>query len=78
MDSPVVIRGTFANQVFIPEGPLPKIEGRAELIVYEQPAEGVADSRPSIFDCFGRATRLRSAEDLDAQLEEERASWDDK
>jgi hypothetical protein len=77
MDTPVVIRGTFTNQVFVPEGPLPKIEGRAELIVYEQPAQEPADTRPSIFDCFGKAKRLRSAEDIDAQLEEERASWDD-
>jgi hypothetical protein len=77
MDSPVIIRGTFCNQVFIPEGPLPNIEGRAELVVYEQPAEQIAEPRPSIFDCFGKAEHLRSAEDLDAQLEEERASWDD-
>jgi hypothetical protein len=77
MESPVVIRGTFTNQVFVPEGPLPKVEGRAELIVYEQlTTEETADERPSIFDCFGKAERLRSAEDLDAQLEEERASWD--
>jgi hypothetical protein len=77
MESPVVIRGTFANQVFIPEGPMPKIEGPAELIVYERPADEHAESRPSIFDCFGKAAHLRSAADIDAQLEEERASWDE-
>ena len=78
MDSPVIIRGTFTNQVFVPEGAVPKVEGRAELLVYEQPSERMAVRRPSIYDCFGKAKRLRSAEDIDAQIEEERASWDDK
>jgi hypothetical protein len=32
-------------------------------------------NRPSIFDAFGKATHPRTAEDLDAQLAEERASW---
>jgi hypothetical protein len=32
---------------------------------------------PSIFDAFGKATQPRTAEDLDAQLAEERASWGD-
>ena len=78
MESPVIIRGTFTNQVFVPEGPLPKIEGRAELIVYEHARAQDADDRvrrSSI--CFGKAKRLRSAEDLDAQLKAERDSWDD-
>jgi hypothetical protein len=77
MESPVIIRGTFTNQVFVPEGPLPQIAGRAELIVYEQSPEVIADPRPSIYDCFGKAKRLRSAEDIDAQFEEERNSWDE-
>ncbi len=77
MDSPVVIRGTFLNQVFIPDGPLPEIKGRAELIVYQQLADETADERPSIFDVFGKAPQLRSAEDIDAQLRAERDSWDD-
>ena len=33
--------------------------------------------RPSIHDAFGKAKQQRTAEDLDAQLEEERAAWDD-
>ena len=74
---PIVVRGTFSNHVFVPDGPLPEIEGRAELIVYSQPKEVRTASRPSIYDVLGKAKRLRSAEDIDAQLEEERASWDD-
>ena len=77
MESPVVIRGTFTNQVFVPEGPLPKVEGRAELIVYEA-AESQDEDDASLFDLFGKAPQLRTAEDLDAQLRAERDSWDDK
>jgi hypothetical protein len=78
MESPVIIRGTFANQVFIPEGPMPEIEGRAELIVYEQPPVSDQDDDASLFDLFGKAPQLRSAEELDAQLKAERDSWDDE
>jgi hypothetical protein len=74
MESPVVIRGTFANRAFVPEGPLPEAEGPAELIVYVQSA----GQPPSIYDAFGKAKRPRTAEDLDAQLQHERASWDDE
>jgi hypothetical protein len=69
---PVIIRGTFFNQTFVPAGPLPAAEGPAELIVHVQSPK---DARPSIYDAFGKARQPRTAEDLDAQLKEERASW---
>jgi hypothetical protein len=74
MGAPVIIRGIFSNKVFVPTDPLPEAEGPAELIVHTQPP---ATARPSIYDAFGKARRLRTAEDLDAQLEEERAAWGD-
>ncbi len=77
MDTPVIIRGTFTNQVFVPEGPMPKVEGRAELIVYEPVPDAEEDDDSSLFDLFGKAPQLRSAEDLDARLRAERDSWDD-
>ena len=75
MDSPasVIIRGTFSNKTFVPTDPLPEAEGPAELIVH---VKSPTDARPSIYDAFGKAKELRTAEDLDAQLEEERAAWD--
>ena len=75
MDSPppVIIRGTFSNKVFVPADPLPEAEGPAELIVHVRSSK---DIRPSIYDAFGKAKGPRTAEDLDAQLEEERAAWD--
>lgn len=78
MDSAVVIRGTFVNKAFVPEGPLPEVEGRAELIVYVPLPPSVAQARPSIYDVFGKAEHLRSAQELDAQLEEERSAWGDR
>jgi hypothetical protein len=77
MGLPVVIRGTFSHRVFVPEEPLPEIEGRAELLVYAQTPVEAAFQRPSILDVLGKAKRLRSAADLDAQLEDERDSWGD-
>lgn len=71
---PVVIRGMFSNKTFVPTEPLPEAEGPAELVVHtvspnEQPH--------SIYEVFGAAEHLRTAEDLDAQLAEERAVWGD-
>jgi hypothetical protein len=78
MDSPLIIRGTFSNKTFVPTDPLPEAEGPAELIVYAQTVAEGSSERPSIFDVFGKAKRLRSAADIDAQLAEERASWGDE
>ncbi len=74
MDSPVIIRGTFFNKTFVPTDPLPDPEGPAELIVH---AESAKEPKHSIFDAFGTAEHLRTAEELDAQLAEERAAWGD-
>ncbi len=74
MDSPVVIRGTFFNKTFVPTDPLPEAEGPAELIVHTTLSK---EPRHSIYDAFGTAEHHRTAEDLDAQLAEERAAWGD-
>jgi hypothetical protein len=74
MDSPVIIRGVFSNKVFVPTDPLPEAEGPAELIVHTQPPRTPGHS---IYEAFGKAAHPRTAEDLDAQLAEERASWGD-
>jgi hypothetical protein len=74
MDAQVVIRGTFCNKTFVPAEPLPEAEGPAELIVHTRNPDSV---RPSIYDAFGKAEQQRTAEDLDAQLAEERAAWGD-
>jgi len=78
MELPVVVRGTFANKAFLPEEPLPDVEGRAELIIHVHRSEESPGTPSSILDVLGKAERLRSAEDLDAQLEEERSAWGDE
>lgn len=78
MDTPLVIRGHFSHQAFVPDQPLPDIEGPAELIVYP-PAPVVRKAKGhSMFSVFGKAAQLRTAEDIDAQIAEERRSWDEE
>jgi hypothetical protein len=74
MDSPVIIRGVFSNKVFVPTDPLPEANGPAELVVHVGVPQ---ENRPSIYEVFGKAEHLRTAEDLDIQLAEERAAWGD-
>ena len=50
-------------------------EEHRRLVGESEPATG---PRHSISEAFGRAKNLRTAEDLDAQLAEERAAWDDE
>jgi hypothetical protein len=76
MNHAIVVRGHYSGQVFVPSEPLPETEGPAELIVFPQ-VQGAARPGGSIFDLFGKAARLRSAEDIDAQIREEREAWDD-
>jgi hypothetical protein len=71
MSEPLVVRGRYSGHAFIPDGPLPDAEGPAELIITPQ-APLVARSA---FESFGKAPRLRSAEDIAAQLREERDAW---
>ena len=70
-----VIRGRYVGQTFIPEEPLPVTEGTAELIVFPAGQPLASPSAGSIFDLFGTAATLRTAQDIEAQIQEERASW---
>jgi hypothetical protein len=75
MHQAIVVRGSYVGQAFIPDEPLPLVEGAAELIVF--PRTNVESRTPavSIFELFGKAPILRSAEDIAAQLREERQAW---
>ena len=64
----------FSTRPSCPRTRCPTAEGPAELIVHAQLPK---EQRHSIFDAFGTAEYLRTAEDLDAQLAEERAAWGD-
>ena len=73
MSDAVVIRGRYVNRTFVPDEPLPAVEGMAELIVI--PTKPPAAKTGSIFDHFGKAPVLRSREDIEAQIKEERDEW---
>ena len=75
MNNAIVVRGRYAGQTFIAGEPLPAVEGAAELIVFPE-ATTPASQPTSIFDLFGKAPVLRSAEDIEAHLREEREAWD--
>ena len=77
MNHAIVVRGHYSGQVFIPSEPMPETEGPAELIVFPQP-QTAPPPGGSIFDLFGKAERLRSAEDIDAQIQEEREAWNNE
>jgi hypothetical protein len=75
MESALVIHGTFANKTFVPDKPVPEVQGRADLIVY--PESAAVSAKVSVFELCGKAPVLRLGEDIDAQVEEERRAWDD-
>ena len=72
MRETLILRGRYVDHPFIPEGELPDAEGAAELIITPK-----SPSSPplSVFDLFGKAARLRSAEEIAAQIQAERNEW---
>ena len=78
MDAAIVIHGIISAKQFISDEPMPDVEGPAELIVYAKGETREEVPRVSIFDLFGKAEHLRSAEDIDAQIREEREAWGDR
>jgi hypothetical protein len=74
MDQTLIVRGRYAGRTFIPDGPMPDAEGRAELII----TPGSPRPRGSVADAFGAAPVLRSGDDILAQVRAERDEWGDR
>ena len=74
MDQPLIVRGRYAGRTFIPDDPWPDAEGAAELVITPTPPQ----ARGSIADAFGTAPRLRSGDDILAQVRAERDEWGDR
>jgi hypothetical protein len=72
MSQSLVIPGRYADHTFTPDGPLPDVEGKAELIIVQNPP-----TPTSIFDLIGKATHQRSADEIAAQIEKEHGEWGD-
>ena len=78
METALIIHGKIAEKQFISDEPMPDVEGPAELIVYPKHTPRREKPSVSIFDLFGKAEHLRSGEDIDAQIREEREAWGDR
>ena len=70
MSQVVVVHGRYVDHTFIPDGQLPNVEGAAELVITQS-----TPTQVSMFDLFGKAARLRTGEDIAAQVQEERNEW---
>jgi hypothetical protein len=73
-----VIHGKVVDHQFITEEPIPNFGPSADLIVYVPPAKENAVAPASMFELFGKSPVLRSAEDIDRQIRQERQSWNDR
>ena len=68
MSQAVIVHGRYAGRTFIPDGPLPDTEGDAELVI----TPTVPGSNRSIADAFGRASVLRSGDEILAGVRADR------
>ena len=79
MDTTIMIHGMISEKQFISDEPMPDVEGPAELIVHPKDAAKPIFPGKSMFEFFGKAPQLRSAEDIDAQVrEKDREAWGDR
>ena len=68
MGTALIIHGKITEKRFVSDEPMPDVEGPAELIVYPKGAAPQVPKGRSMFEFFGKAPQLRSAEDIDAQV----------
>jgi hypothetical protein len=70
----LIVHGHYVDRTFIPDSSLPDAEGTAELVIT------LAAPRPtgSIAEAFGTATKLRSEQEILAQLRSDRDEWGDR
>jgi hypothetical protein len=71
MNQAVIVHGRYVGRTFIPDTPLPDTEGDAELVI----TPTVSRSNRSIADAFGRASVLRSGDEILAEVRADRDEW---
>jgi hypothetical protein len=74
MDQMHIVSGRYADRQFIPDGPLPDIEGSAQLVI----TAALPQSQGSVAAAFGAAPQLRSGPDILGQARAEREEWGDR
>ena len=72
----VVVRGRFTGGAFIPDGPLPEVEGAAELVITLPAPAGTH----SMAEAFGTGRALLTAEEIGershSKIPEQLSIWD--
>lgn len=74
MNQTLIVPGRYAGRMFIPDGPLPDVDGAAQLVITPTPTQAPV----SVADAFGAASVLRTGEDILAQLSAEHDDWGDR
>jgi hypothetical protein len=74
MSQTVIVRGRYIGRTFIPDGPLPEVEGMAELVI----SSNLPPTRGSVAQAFGAAPVLRTQDDILAQTRADRDEWGDR
>ena len=74
MNQPLIIRGRYSKQAFIPSEPMPVAEGTAELVIIPEATQ----PKVSLFDLIGKAEHLRTTENIMAQVQQEREAWGER
>lgn len=74
MSDTLIIHGRYTARTFVPDGPLPDVEGSAELVITRSNPRSLG----SIADAFGTARVLRSGTDILAQVRADRDEWGDR
>ena len=74
VEKTLIVHGWYADGRFVASEPLPDQEGRAELLI--TPVSRAAAA--SIATAFGRASKLRTSEEILAQVRAARDEWGDR
>jgi hypothetical protein len=75
----LAMKTRFDGQKILLPDELRGTPAREVVIVFEEDVvQESMPNRPSFFDLAGKAPTLRTAEDIDRQMREERDSWGDR
>ncbi|MBL8828516.1 MAG: hypothetical protein JNM18_16150 [Planctomycetaceae bacterium] len=74
METKLTVAGRYVGRTFIPDGPLPEGDGTAILVITPTPRP----VKQSIAAAFGRASVLRSGDDIMREAQADRAEWGDR
>ena len=72
----IVLKTRFDGEKIITPTELAGRPPREVVVVYEEPVGG--SGAPSLLDFAGKAPVLRTAEDIDRQIRDEREYWGDR